>query len=447
MADANPRPLSKLSRTFALFSRLERRLLVACITLALISGAALSYQHWLTATHTIPALGGMYTEGIVANSLADVTPTLDVLTSIGFLQYTPSGEFAPAAAKEWQVSDDGKTYTFALASGIDPAVVRTVLGQRKDLFPDIGVEVKDEGAVVFTLKQPFTPFLATTTSNIFPYGPYRIAQQEKGIVRLEPNPQSIVGQPYLSEIVLRIYPDSFNLTQALSGGEIDGVSDTTQVENDRLLRKLNSYQIMLPRAIYLFFNTTRDAVKSSDIRRKLKDNQAVEGNPELRLVTLASPKYEQLSEQVASQWGKLGVRVTVETHTATDLAKDIVPNRSYDVLIYGLDFGPDPDPYPFWHSSQISAEGLNLSNFANIDADRLLEKARQTNDAAERTKQYEQFSEIFNKEVPAIELEKVTASFGVDKSIQGVQSHKGASVADRYDFVREWYQKTKRVRN
>lgn len=435
---------SRITQTLSTF---ERRLLFGCVLIAIVAGGLLWRQQWLSSTRAVASPGGTYTEGIVANSLADVTPTLDVLTNVGFLGYTPTGELAPAAAKAWQVSDDGKTYTFALADGVDVGTIRASLAERKDLFPDIGVEVKDEGAVVFTLKQPFTPFLSTTTAHIFPFGPYAIANQEKGIVRLQPNPKSIVGQAYLQAIVLRIYPDSFNLTQALSGGEIDGVSDVTQVENGRLVTSLNTYQITLPRAIYLFFNTSRDSVKSADLRSKLKNNQAIDGNPELRLVTLANPKYEQLAEQITQQWGKLGVRVTVETHTATDLAKDIVPNRSYDVLIYGLDFGPDPDPYPFWHSSQMSAEGLNLSNFANIDSDRLLEKARQTSDAAERAKLYEQFNAIFVKEVPAIELEKITATFAVDKSIQGIQSHKGASVADRYHFVQQWYQKTKRVKN
>lgn len=447
MTVAQPIAGTLVRRFLDRLSTLERRLFIGFALSALLAGGLIINQYRLSTTHTVPANGGLYTEGIVAGSLADVTPTLDALTSIGLLRQAPSGELAPAAATAWQVSPDGKTYTFALANGVDVGTVRSTLSERKDLFADIGVEVSDDGAVVFTLKQPFSPFLTTTTTPIFPYGPYKIAKQEKGIVRLEPNPHSLVGQPYLQGIVLRIYPDSFNLTQALSGGEIDGVSDTTAVENDRLLRSLHTYQVTLPRAIYLFFNTSRDSVKRAELRTKLKENQPVEGNPELHLVTLSNPKYEQLAQQQAAAWGKLGVRVTIETRTASELARDIVPNRAYDALIYGLDFGLDPDPYPFWHSSQISREGLNLANFANIDADRLLEKARQTSDEAERAKLYEQFKAIFDREVPAIELEKVTATFGVSNRIQGIQSHPGASVADRYDLVAQWYRKTKRVRN
>lgn len=427
------------------FTRHERWALLMFALVAIASLVGLGYERWLAGTYLVPTQGGIYTEGVVASSLADVTPTLSVLTKVGLARYSQDGQIVPSAATEWQVSDDGKIYTFALAPGVDPSVVRSILSDNEQLFPDIKIEVKEEGAVIFELKQPFTPFLATTTTPLFPYGPYQLAEQTKGIVTLKPNPQVIGQPPNLEEIVLRIYPDSFNLTQALSTGEIDGVSDTSQVETESLLRKLDIHQVQLQRSIYLFFNTEHESVSSVDRRRALKDGQPVAGEPTLTVVTLANPKHEQLAEQIVSAWSKLGVRVIVESHTATELAAEIVPKRAYDVLIYGLDFGGDPDPYPFWHSSQIGEQGLNLSNFANIDADRLLEKARQTQNAEERTKLYGQFQEIFDREVPAIELEEVVATYAVSQDVHGVISHRGLSVADRYAFVADWYRKTKRV--
>lgn len=444
MPQSTNRP-NLIKRLFMAFKPLERLLLGACLVLALIAGGLLGRELLLGQTKIVPAPGGTYTEGVVASSLADVTPTLDVLTKLGLTQYSVDGELVPAVADRWEVADDGKTYTFYVREDVDITTIRTVLDEQRALFPDIEINVTEDRTVVFRLNQPFTPFLATTSQPIFPYGPFTISEQQKGVVRLKPNSNSRVGQPYLQELTLRIYPDSFNLSQALDHDEIEGVSDITFVENSRLLRNLNAYDITLPRKIYLFFNTERDVVKSVDLRRALRDGQAVEGSPELTLVTLASPKHDELARQIVEQWKDLGVRVTVETHTATELANDIVPNRSYDVLIYGLDFGGDPDPYPFWHSSQIGTDGLNLSNFAHIDADRILEKARQTQNADERNALYGQFQEIFDREVPAVELEQVVATFAVDPGIQGIQPHAGLSLAERYAFVESWYRKTKRT--
>ncbi|MBI4185865.1 ABC transporter substrate-binding protein [Candidatus Berkelbacteria bacterium] len=438
-------PQGLIKRLLTRFNRVERWLLWVCLVGVLGSGSGLAYQYRLNTTTLVPASGGAYREGIVATSLADVTPTISVLTKIGLTRLNDGGEFEAGTATTWQVSDDGKTYTFALAPSVDRDVIRTVLEQRHDLFPDSTVTVSNEGAVTVVLKQPFSPFLATTATPLFPYGPFQIMTQDKGIVRLKPNPHSLVGQPLLQEIVLRMYPDTFNLTQALASGEIDGVSDTTAISTQRLLGGLQTYQILLPRTLYLFFNTERVVVATADRRRALSSGTPVDGAPEIHLVTLANPKHEQLAQDIVKRWTALGVRVVVETHTATELATEIVPKRAYDALIYGLDFGGDPDPYPFWHSSQIGPSGLNLSNFANIDADRILEKARQTHAVKDRTDLYTQFRTIIADQVPAIELEQVQATFGVDAKLRGVRSHPGLTVADRYSFVTDWYRKTRRV--
>lgn len=435
-----------LRRLIQHLSALERLLLIACTIVLVLGGVYWFYQRWVSATVPIPVAGGTYTEGIVAASVADVQPTIDQLTNVGFVRFDREGALVPAAATSWEVSDEGKRYTFALNESLEKALVEQAIADHRDVFPDIEVQVTDDHKVVFTLAQPFAPFLATTATPIFPVGPFEVAERERGTVRLVARSNALLGAPYLQEIILKVYTDSFNLTQALSAGDIEGVADTSGVESERLITKLSTYELRLPRKIYLFFNTDRDALKSAEVRKKLRDHEQLESPIDLTLVTLASPRNEELAQQIVSSWKDLGVRVTVESRTATELNKDVVPNRSYDALIYGLDFGADPDPYPFWHSSQMGTEGLNLSNFANIDADRLLEQARQSTDQAKRAELYGKFQEIFDREVPAIELEQITSTFGVDRDLQGVTALDGRTLADRYDFVTEWYRKTRRER-
>ncbi len=422
----------------------ERWLLFAFVLAALGSVGVLWYRSWVATTDVVPIVGGSYREGVVASSLSDVTPTIDVLTNVGFVKFTADGELAPAAAEHWEVSADGKVYTLTLRADIDQAAVEGALQEREALFPNIQYEFQGS-KLIFRLEQPFTPFLATLAEPILPLGPYQVADQQRGVIRFTPREQSIVGQPYIGEITLSIYLDGFNLTQALANDEIDGVADTSLVENPLLVDQLDTYTIELPRRIFVFFNTTRDPVKDVAIRRKLRTGEQLGEELALTVVTLANPRYEALARELADQWEDLGAAVTIETRTATELSNDVVPQRAYDALIYGLDFGGDPDPYPFWHSSQIGEEGLNLSNFAHIDADRILEKARQTHDQAERSSLYDQFQEIFDREVPAIELEQVSVTFGVSPSVQGVSSHAGLTVADRYKRVTDWYIKTQRV--
>lgn len=427
-------------------SPLERIILAGCILVATVAGVLWGYRWWLNTTTPIPVAGGTYTEGIVAASVGDVQPTIDQLTNVGFVQFDVTGSLTAAAATKWEVAEDGKRYIFTMHESLSKEVIEQAIADHRDVFPDIETQVTDERSVIFTLKQSFAPFLATTATPIFPVGPYEVVERERGTVRLVARANPLLGTPYLQEITLKIYPDSFNLTQALSSGDIEGVADISSVENDRLVTRLATYELRLPRKIYLFFNTDRPALKSADVRRKLRDHQTLEAPIDLTLVTLASPRNEELAQQIVTSWKELGVRVTVESRTATELNNDVVPNRSYDALIYGLDFGADPDPYPFWHSSQIGTEGLNLSNFANLDADRLLEQARQSTDQVKRAELYGKFQEIFTQEAPAIELEQITVTFGTDKDLQGVASLDGRTIADRYDFIADWYRKTRRDR-
>ncbi len=441
-----------MARSEALLVRLwialrpvERLALGLAILLILATTGLLLWQRWIASTVAVPIAGGSYTEGIVAATLADVQPTIDRLTKVGLVRIENQRDFLPAAAERWEVSEDGKQYTFYLHPAVDMTMVQNAIEARRDLFPETEIQVDTEQhQILFRLKQPFTPFLATTATPIFELGPFSVAQELHGHVELTARATPILPAPYLEQITLNIYPDSFNLTQALSAGDIDGVANVETVENARLLEKLSTYTIELPRRIYLFFNTEREPIAKSEIRRRLKNGESLDEPISLNLVTLANPKNEALSADLALQWKELGVTVSVTTRTASELAKDVVPQRDYDLLIYGLDFGADPDPYPFWHSSQITESGLNLSKFANIDADRILEKARQTTDLAQRDTLYQEFQAIFDREVPAIELERIVASYGVDPRIHGVSSHAGQSVADRYQNVSQWYKKTKR---
>lgn len=433
-------------RIFCALGKAERILLVALFAIAFGAAGMILWSRWLVISTVVPIQGGTYVEGLVASSPADVQPTLDVLTKVGLTTLDDANTVQPGLANNWEIQDNGKKYVFSLRPEADINVVRQAMQDSATRFRDVQVAVNDDRTVVFSLSQPLAPFLVSTATPIFPYGPFRVDTQDKGRIVLSRNPQSIVGAAYLDKLELKVYADSFRLTQALASGDIEGVADTSTVEKERLLSPLIKYDLILPRRTYVFFNLNKESLKDENVRQRLKAAKPLDSPISLTLVTLSSPRYEQYAQEIVEKWRPLGVTLTVETRTATDLAKEVVPYRAYDVLIYGLDFGADPDPYPFWHSSQIGETGLNLSNFANLDADKLLERARQEQDSAKRAELYGQFYELFDRLVPAFELERVSAQFAVSKSIKGVRTLEGLSVADRYRFITSWYKKEMRIR-
>ena len=154
--------------------------------------------------------------------------------------------------------------------------------------------------------------------------------------------------------------------------------------------------------------------------RKNKENKFLE----ITIVTVGTNEYQQAAKMIAGFWQEIGVKVNIKYVSAKDISRDILKNRNYDVLLYGEIVGSDPDPYPFWHSSQAVFPGLNLSSYVNRDVDTLLEQARGMTDDLKRAEAYTKFQEILLSEVPAIFLYMPTYTYAVTDNIKGINTKK-----------------------
>src|SRR5690606_14137320 len=79
----------------------------------------------------------------------------------------------------------------------------------------------------------------------------------------------------------------------------------------------------------------------------------------LSVVALQTGDYPVVVEELARQWRELGVQVDVELVEPENVQQAVLRPRAYDVLVYELAIGSDPDIYAYWHSSQKSQNGLN----------------------------------------------------------------------------------------
>jgi peptide/nickel transport system substrate-binding protein len=158
------------------------------------------------------------------------------------------------------------------------------------------------------------------------------------------------------------------------------------------------------------------------------------------------PTRVRLIQAISDQLSAVGMRAVPETVGWEHLVSQMLRLRRYDAILSGWhDLPPDPDLYPFWHSSQINEDGLNFANYISEEMDVLLREARSTADIERRTELYRQVQGIFAREVPSLLLYQPVYNYAVDVSVHNVQIPPMISSSDRFRTVTGWYIVTQRM--
>lgn len=163
------------------------------------------------------------------------------------------------------------------------------------------------------------------------------------------------------------------------------------------------------------------------------------------LTTAEQPMLIETAELLKVQWEKIGVEVEIKTFDVSSLQRDVLRPRNFEMLLFGEVLGQIPDPFPFWHSSQKKDPGLNLANYENKGADKLLEEARQTLNEEERKQKLEKFQDLLIEEAPAVFLYAPDFLYLVSKEIKGIKTKIIADPSKRFSNIEDWYIKTKRA--
>lgn len=438
--------LTKLKLVISYFSRWEKSLILFLLMVVFISAGLLWRQKYLSNIKLEPTYGGTYIEGVVATSASDLKPVINYLTKVGLVAFDKDEKIIPALAESWETSDDQKIYTFHLRDSVNPQEISAVIKGEKPELNDVEIKTTEEGSIQFILPQPFSPFLANMTEHLFSYGPYKIKSEGKQEIIFEAREDYFLSKAYISEIKIKIYPNENNLSKALKNKEVDAIAEV--ISQDSLPPDFTIYSFQLPRWQVLFFNLDSEVFRDNkEIRKKFRDNQDIGQTVNLRLLTSGSEKNLVRAQELKDRWGKIGVNIEIITKDSKELQVTSIPAKDYDLLLYGIDYGVDPDSYPFWHSSQLVSNGLNLSNFSSVPADKILEEARQTQDSGKRQDLYGKLQQILDDEIPAIFLSQDSCGYAISNKIKGITTeHQGITCEDRYFAVEKWFIKEKRVK-
>ncbi|RPI23983.1 MAG: hypothetical protein EHM70_21830 [Chloroflexota bacterium] len=158
------------------------------------------------------------------------------------------------------------------------------------------------------------------------------------------------------------------------------------------------------------------------------------------------PQHTAIAEAMKSDWKRIGVGVTTTPIPYDELVGDFLDTRLYHAALIDLNLmrSPDPDPYPFWHQTQVTG-GQNYSKWNDFQASEYLEMARVAVDQGERIKNYRNFQVRFTQELPALPMFYPVYTYAVDAQVQGVSMGPLFDPSERFATVTQWFLLSKRV--
>ena len=160
------------------------------------------------------------------------------------------------------------------------------------------------------------------------------------------------------------------------------------------------------------------------------------------IATSDEPARLGAARQIADDLTAVGIRVDVRAVPFADLVDRVARQRDFDALLVGITVGNDPDPYPFFHSSQVNDPGDDFSGYSTLITDRLLEQARRTVDQGMRRELFAQVWNAIATDVPVVFLYYTDYLYAQSRTLQGFRVAPVNDPPQRFWNVEDWYLKT-----
>ncbi|MES2966563.1 MAG: ABC transporter substrate-binding protein, partial [Patescibacteria group bacterium] len=165
----------------------------------------------------------------------------------------------------------------------------------------------------------------------------------------------------------------------------------------------------------------------------------------ITLKTANTPAFEATTEIIARAWRELGVDVSIEQFEQSDLLQAVIRPRDFESLLFGLDMNRAVDLYPFWHSSQREDPGLNIAQYANIEVDTLLEKARTASSTEVQLAATKDAIQILGRETPAAFLYVPDLVYVLQANIKTPAMDRISKPQERFMNIGDWNMNTDKL--
>jgi len=387
----------------------------------------------------LPKPKNVYYFGLIGQYSSSQLPEVVVtFLNSGLTTIDSKEKVYPNLSTGWQVSEDGKSYTFTLKPNLlwsDGSSV--TLSDINFNIRDVAFSTKDPDQLIFNLPAKFAPFpsilnFPISSKSGLLSSPYtvKVKQKSSGVIT------DIVLESKRDIYYLKVYPTSSLALTSYKLGEIDAILEIPSFGINSLPQTtgLTQTNVNYRQTALLYFNHQDPLLKEKSIRQGLayliKDksfsneramttlstnswafNPVVKNyqyDPERgkKLITDSlSPETKNINLELSTIPELLPIAETIKQDLQSDLVSiniKVVTGtpQSFQLFLGFFDIPSDPDQYSSWHSTQ----NRNISHINSEKLDKYLEDGRTTIDLDDRKQLYYEFQRIFAEELPALPL-------------------------------------------
>lgn len=379
----------------------------------------------------LPQSKASYRIGIVGQfGSGQLPPYITNYLNAGLVTLGPNHEPQPGLAEKWEISDEGKTYTFYLKPNLKWHTGEDVKATDiKISIPNISIETVDPNIIRFRIPTKFSPFLSLLNIPLLNadgkiIGPYDIHLKQKttGVI------SQITVDADDKTLIFNVFATPKLALTAFKLGQVDLVLNLpSEFETDAKNYGSIKRQVDLNKVVMLIFNQQDPNLKEKNVRQGiayyLKDKTFGETealttisplswafnplvktypfNPQrtkelikspITLELATTPELLSVAENIRTQLGSDLISINTRVVTSTP--------EQFQLLLSNFTIPSDPDQYRDWHSTQAT----NIGRGQDEKIDKLLEDGRITQDTKERKRIYFDFQKTFSEELPSLVL-------------------------------------------
>ena len=138
------------------------------------------------------------------------------------------------------------------------------------------------------------------------------------------------------------------------------------------------------------------------------------------LLSAGSNAGRQIDEIFAAELARAGVRARIRPLEWATFTERVDSGEYEAATLAWAAADPNPDPLPYWHSSQFPPSGLNSAWYSNPAADRLMEEARDEMDEEKRRAIYHRLHRVLRDNPPVVFVVNASQKYAFRRRVRGL---------------------------